>query len=499
MTTRHILIVAVDGLRASALGAYGNTIFPTPSFDAFAAECFLLDSCYAPSADLTDVYRACWYSAHPARPQSTTEATRSLPRLFSQRGYTVTLVTDAPELASLGAASDFDQCVQLADARGESETATRNRLKRFFLLHRLGEHFNIEVSEQEINGRIAAIAAQRNQRPEKLRNELAQAGRLAKADLATDMVRELTELQGTMGGIYAREEGLPPEIWKAIYFHYLPIGVEADAPPTRQQLGPAAVTWAAVALADKLDSVVGMFTAGERPTGSRDPLGLRRQAQGAVKILADLPELTGITERLTLGPLLARAAEPFRLSTAPGASGSEDAAGPLHTFVSDRLAYLLEQRGFDVRAVRAVMHGSVERLSPYDARRKLEALAQLTGSEALLGVATLLKRVKNITKGIAGVESLDGIRSALKEPAEVALLTEIERRAPVIKAAAARRDYRDAFANIAQLQPVVAKFFDDVLVMADDERLRTARLGLVATLRDLILDIADISEIVTES
>ena len=116
-----------------------------------------------------------------------------------------------------------------------------------------------------------------------------QAGRLCKADLATDMVRELTELQGTMGGIYAREEGLPEQVWKAIYFHYLPIGVEAEAPPTRQQLGAAAVMWAAVSLADKLDSVVGMFTAGERPTGSRDPLGLRRQAQGAVKILADLP------------------------------------------------------------------------------------------------------------------------------------------------------------------------------------------------------------------
>jgi glycyl-tRNA synthetase beta chain len=137
------------------------------------------------------------------------------------------------------------------------------------------------------------------------------AGRLCKADLGTDMVRELTELQGTMGGIYARQDGLPEQVWKAIYFHYLPVGVEADAPPSRQQLGIAAATWAAVSLADKLDSIVGMFTAGERPTGSRDPLGLRRQAQGVVKILADLPELTGVNERLTLGPLLQRAAEPF--------------------------------------------------------------------------------------------------------------------------------------------------------------------------------------------
>ena len=151
-----------------------------------------------------------------------------------------------------------------------------------------------------------------------------------------------------------------------------------------------------------------------------------------------------------------------------------------------------------MRAVRAVMHAGVERLSPYDARKKLEALAQLTGSEALLGVATLLKRVKNITKGISGAESLAGIRAALKEPAELALASELEKRAPIIRAAAAKRDFKDAFTNIAQLQPVVAKFFDDVLVMAEDETVRAARLALVATLRDLILSLADISEIVAD-
>src|SRR5262249_6506510 len=92
------------------------------------------------------------------------------------------------------------------------------------------------------------------------------AARLSKADLATDMVREFTELQGVMGGVYAREEGHPEEIWKAIYFHYLPHGVEADAPPTRDDLGRATVTWAAVSLADKLDTIVGLFAAGEKPT-----------------------------------------------------------------------------------------------------------------------------------------------------------------------------------------------------------------------------------------
>src|SRR5688572_32872670 len=317
------------------------------------------------------------------------------------------------------------------------------------------------------------------------------AGRLCKADLATDMVRELTELQGTMGGIYAREEGLPETIWKAIYFHYLPVGVEADAPPSRQQLGAAAVTWAAVSLGDKLDSVVGMFTAGERPTGSRDPLGLRRQAQGAVKILADLPELTGIDLRIRLGPLLARAAEPF--------GGSGDSSAALFTFMADRLAYLLEQRGFDVRTVRAVMHAGVEQVSPLEARRKLEALAQMTGSDALIGVATLFKRVKNITKGIPSAGNgvaAPGARGT--EPAEQALWQALSAKGPSIHEAIARGSYKEAFADIAGLQAVVATFFDDVLVMAEDAEVRAARLALVATLRDLILELADISEIAPE-
>jgi glycyl-tRNA synthetase beta chain len=313
------------------------------------------------------------------------------------------------------------------------------------------------------------------------------AGRLCKADLATDMVRELTELQGTMGGIYARAEKLPEEVWKAIYFHYLPIGVEPEAPPTRQQLGAAAVTWVAVALADKLDSVAGMFAAGERPTGSRDPLGLRRQAQGIVKILADLPELTGLDLRLRLGPLLARAAAPF--------NADQEATAAVGAFMADRLAYLLEQRGYDVRRVRAVLHGAIADVSPLEARRKLEALSQLAGSASLLGVATLLKRVKNISKGVSASAGPDG---ALVEPAEKALASALTTSAPAIRAAAERGDYREAFTAVASLQPVVAKFFDDVLVMAEDERLRAARVGLVATMRDLILEIADISEIVAE-
>jgi glycyl-tRNA synthetase beta chain len=144
-----------------------------------------------------------------------------------------------------------------------------------------------------------------------------------------------------------------------------------------------------------------------------------------------------------------------------------------------------------------VMHGGIEETSPLEARRKLEALAQMTGSAAFLGVATLLKRVKNISKGVAAPASSSSADGLLTEPAEKALAAAIASGAPMIRAAAQRGDYREAFTAVAILQPTVAKFFDDVLVMAEDERLRAARLGLVATMRDLILEIADISEIVT--
>jgi glycyl-tRNA synthetase beta chain len=122
----------------------------------------------------------------------------------------------------------------------------------------------------------------------------------------------------------------------------------------------------------------------------------------------------------------------------------------------------------------------------------------MSGSEALNGVAALLKRVKNITRDVHHPMPLEAIERHLTMPAEQFLATELARRAPAIRDAAARGDYREAFSEIAQLQPAVAKFFDDVLVMAEDETVRNARLALVATLRDLILHLADISEIVAE-
>ena len=329
------------------------------------------------------------------------------------------------------------------------------------------------------------------------------AGRLAKADLATEMVAELTELQGVIGGIYAREEGHPERVWKAIYYHYLPDSVGADAPPTRQQLGDAAISWAAVSLADKLDTVVGMFCAGEKPTGSRDPFGLRRQAHGIFKILVDLPALTGLTARPTLDTLLDEVWNSFSLSIA----GAPESRQAMNEFLLDRYRYVLEQRGFDVRNVRAVLQESrFAQLNPSDTLKRLEALPEFTGSPDFQKLAVAFKRVKNIARELpdANATVVDMVEpplsKQLKEPAELALLEELERRGPEIdRVLESGENLRRAFVEAAQFGPAVDRFFTEIFVMVDDRALREARLRLMKRLEQQILRIADISEIVSET
>ena len=330
-----------------------------------------------------------------------------------------------------------------------------------------------------------------------------QAGRLCKADLATDMVRELTELQGAMGGIYAREEGLPETVWKAIYFHYLPIGVEADAPPTRQQLGAAGVTWAAVSLADKLDSIVGMFWVGERPTGSRDPLGLRRLGNGALKILADLHALTGLDMAPTVGVLLAKAAAAF----APFPEWDAANVLGLFAFMQERYQYLLEQRGFDVRNVRAVVQEkAVDYLSPAHALKLLGAMSEFVDSTEFQALAVAFKRVKNLARELP-LDEFDALeltgpdlRGSLEHPSEVALLEQIQQRGPIIERVVSLGDnHRRALSEAAAFKPCVDKFFEDVRVITENPLLTRARLRLLRRLERLILTLADISEIVPEA
>jgi glycyl-tRNA synthetase beta chain len=325
------------------------------------------------------------------------------------------------------------------------------------------------------------------------------AARLSKADLATDMVREFTELQGTMGGIYARDAGEPEAVWKAIYFHYLPLSAETSAPPAAPALGAGAASWAAVSLADKLDTLAGLFLAGERPTGSRDPFGLRRQAHGILRVLLDAEALTGARIRVPLWDLVARAAAEF-----PDLPFDEVAV-ELRTFLVERLQFVLESRGFDRRNVRAVV-GAAHPLSGTalaDVESNLHALREFSATPSFQKLAEMFKRVRNIGREY-GIEAFQADEAAgpplervLEEPAEKKLVAAIDaRRAAIETAVATGASFRDAYVQASEFEPVVAKFFEEIFVMSDDVGLRRARLRLMKRLELLILTLGDISEIV---
>ncbi|MEO5898168.1 MAG: glycine--tRNA ligase subunit beta [Vicinamibacterales bacterium] len=370
----------------------------------------------------------------------------------------------------------------------DRKIALESRLER---LHTLQFHKKLgsyRDKAERIEKLARWIAAEAFGKPDAA-DDAAKAARLAKADLTSDMVFEFPELQGTMGGVYARAEGLPDDVSKAIYYHYLPVGVEADAPPHKTQLGPAALTWAAVSLADKADTFVALTFAGEKATGSRDPLGLRRQVQGAVRVLMDLPELTGLTTEVSLEGIFTQAMQ--LVST----SGASEVLGNAADFIRERVRYALEQRGNPVEIARAAI--STGDVRPLRARRLAEALQAMRSSEDFLALAVLFKRVKNIARELKEDSALD--RDALTEPAERALLEQLDARSPAVAQAASRADYRKAFSEIAGLRAAVDRFFTEVFVMTDDPRLRTARLKLMADLRDLILQFADISEIVPKT
>jgi len=319
------------------------------------------------------------------------------------------------------------------------------------------------------------------------------AARLAKADLTTDMVREFTELQGTMGGIYARAEGMPEEIWKAIYFHYLPVGVEADAPPSRAQLGKAAVAWAAVSLADKLDTIVGLFAAGEKPTGSRDPYGLRRAAQGVLKILVDLEPVCGVSRRPTLDRMLEETYRNLGLDVPQG-----DARNPLRLFLMDRLQHLMQTRGAGYEEVQTVTGGGTDRVvevSPIDLIEWASEWKRVVGKPLFESAAEAHKRARKIVE--AEWNSSDERMSrrdqadVLTEPAERDLRSRLDVVDAAIQQALDSRQPRKAIEAIASIQPAIGRFFDEVRVVVPDPRLKNARLSLLMDFRDAVSRFGD--------
>ena len=259
--------------------------------------------------------------------------------------------------------------------------------------------------------------------------------------------------------------------------------------------------WAAVALADKLDTVVGMFVAGERPTGSRDPYGIRRAAQGIVRILADLPALTGLDVVIPLG----------RWSSARWRSFRRPPARPRPSRRSGRSSAIASGACSSSAAPTSATSAPspaparCQAIAPLTVRRRLDVLPEFTDSADFAtspasSSASATSRATSTPPSSKPPSAAAAPLEGLAEPAELALRDEIVRRSPVIQGAVAQGDgYRKAFAEAAGLRARRRQFFDDVMVMADDPALRAARLRLMRRLESLILQLADISEMVPQS
>jgi len=315
-----------------------------------------------------------------------------------------------------------------------------------------------------------------------------EAARLAKTDLTTELVREFTELQGIVGGLYARAQGLPHSVADAIYDQYKPESVEDSVPRTREG--------AVLSLADKADSIAGMFALGMIPSGSKDPFALRRQANGIVKILAEHNLSIGLTGLLTDALHGYQESEAAVKFTHTGAIFKE----AITTFLRERLEfYLRDVKGLAYDVVNATLAAGADDV--VDTTARATAVSSVRPSPDFESISTSFKRMKNILRQADEANrriARPFSPTSLKEPPEKTLAAEIPKVAANVNALRSARRYEQALVEISRLRPFIDTFFDKVMVMVEDQELRAHRLGLLQTLVDEFSSIADFSEIVTE-
>jgi glycyl-tRNA synthetase beta chain len=355
---------------------------------------------------------------------------------------------------------EFDQRTPLADRTKLLENVTFQK--------DLGSYALKTKRVQALAAKFAALVIERGKQIDA--DAIAQAAALAKTDLTTELVKEFTELQGVIGGLYARAQGVSEAAAAAIYDQYLPSSAKDPVPRSPEG--------AVLGLADRADTLGGMFGLGMEPTGSKDPFALRRAANAIVRILTE----SGLP--LTLADVVA---------TAP-----PDVQSRLRAFFSERIDfYLRESRGQAYDVIKAVMAVGADDLADLSARS--EAVSAARGSEDFLAVSAAFKRMKNILaqakeKGdvLAPADSM----AAQASGAEAALAAQASATGDTVKALCAGRDYAAALESIATLRPPIDAFFDQVMVMDPDADIRQRRLGLLASILTSFAGIADFSEIV---
>ncbi|RTL55816.1 MAG: glycine--tRNA ligase subunit beta [Rhodocyclaceae bacterium] len=362
---------------------------------------------------------------------------------------------------------------RLADAKFFFDQDRKKKLEdRVAGLDKVVYHNKLGTQGERVK-RVAAIACDLGFRidGETVAKQAEQAAKLAKADLLTDMVGEFPELQGIMGRYYALHDKLDVNVADAIEDHYKPRFAGDDLPR-----GKAGV---AVALADKMETLCGMFSIGQIPTGDKDPFALRRHALGVIRMLIenDLP--------IELDVLLNDVAKVIALD-----SGTREA---INQFIYDRLAGSLRDQGYSAQEVDAVVSQRPQRLG--DIPKRLAAVRAFAALPEAAALAAANKRVGNILKKVEGEVAAKIDAGLLQESAEQALAAALAEVKPKADAAFDKGDYTASLQALAALRGPVDTFFNDVMVNAEDAKLRNNRLGLLATLHAAMNRVADLSKL----
>lgn len=374
---------------------------------------------------------------------------------------------------------------RFADAKFFYEADRRHPLRgRLDML----EHLQFQEklgSYREKTRRIVSVAAAIHEKSGSRVDaaNLAAAAEICKCDLVTEMVKEFTDLQGQIGGIYAREEGLPEDVWSAVYDHYKPSSVDGDVP--RNESG------AIVSMSDKLDTLCGFFAIGQKPTGSKDPFALRRAAQGIVQILL---HRDGWKIDLGIDALIDAGLEGYygHLSD----QNRDQIRHELRDFFAERVRTLLGGAPYEFaydEIAAAMEAGWTDSL--LDLEDRVRALAGMRNARNFLSILDSAKRIANIT---AGAPATAIQRALLQEPAEKRLAELAQLVGEHIDELISERKYSAALESFAGMAPELETFFNEVLVMADDETLRANRMALLRKVGTSVGRIAEVTRIVVD-
>jgi glycyl-tRNA synthetase beta chain len=366
---------------------------------------------------------------------------------------------------------------RLADARFFFETDKKVKLAdrvpqlaAIVYHHKLGTQLERVERLRRLASRIQAMLP----RGEKGRPYADRAAFLAKADLVTLMVGEFPELQGVMGKYYAEADGEEPSVVRAIEQHYWP-RFSGDQLPQ----GDVSI---ALALADKLETLVGIWGVGQQPTGDKDPFGLRRAALGVLRILGEKAE----TEALDLRNLLDMAASGF-----PSGKLAADTAAQVHAFMLDRLRSLLREAGYDANEIEAVLADAPGRI--HDVWKRIEAVKAFRRLPEAQALAAANKRIQNILRKSGTSDAIEA--GLLQLPEEKVLHRSLIDLDSLVTAKFAQGDFAGSLTALATVRSQVDAFFDKVLVNAEDARLRQTRLGILTKLGLVMNKVADISKL----